>query len=289
MRVTTLRRTPKPEKLVCETARGDMYDGWVGDPELSYDELMSNVPYDDRHEEATREVYDIETIPGKDGDEYALIAESTKGVIASDTNPYYPDVETMFRQYAFLEREFTRGHFGIWEHPQITFSVEGMTRVTMAQITRHRQVSFDVQSMRYVDFSEKDRDERVRKPSSMREDETFSRETGEVEIEDVDEAYVERSYEDLVDECFDWYDRMVDHGMPKEDARFALPLGAVVNMSASMNARAFMHIEDIRGKGGGDAQSEIQEMTSALSREFADWMPMTAHIYDEHGPHRLAP
>lgn len=287
MRVTTLRRTPKPEQLVCQTARGDYYDGFV--PEADYDELMGGVSYDDRHEDAVREVYDIERIPGTGGGEYALIRETDKGVIASDENVHYPNVETMFRQYAFLEREFKRGHFGIWEHPQITFAVEGMSRVTMAQITRHRQVSFDVQSMRYVDFTTKDKDERVRKPSSIRQDDTYSRETGTVDFEDIKDEYVESSYEDLVDECFDWYDRMVDHGMPKEDARFALPLGTVVNMSCSMNARAFLHIEDIRGKGGGDAQSEIQEMTNALSDEFADWMPMTAHIYDQHGPHRLAP
>jgi len=48
------------------------------------------------------------------------------------------------------------GHYGPFEHAQITFAVEGVSRSCMAQITRHRHVSFDVQSMRYVAFDDVD-------------------------------------------------------------------------------------------------------------------------------------
>lgn len=30
-------------------------------------------------------------------------------------------------------------------------------------------------------------------------------------------------------------------------------------------------------------------MTEMIHDEFADWMPITAELYEEHGPHKLAP
>lgn len=259
MDVTTIRATPDPEKVVCETARGDYFDGFVGD--VDYATLMGGVDYDEHDVKHAEEAIDV---AGHERDDRVL-----------------------YKQYALLDDLAGSGHWGPLEHAQITFGIKGISRVTMAQITRHRHVSFDVQSMRYVDFSEKDEPYAV--PASIEEEDHFSRETGRVELEDVDEEWVEESYRDFCDEAFDWYERMVDHGMPKEDARFILPLGSLVNMSASMNARMFLHVEDMRGKGGGDAQWEIRQMTEMLREEFEEWMPMTAHIYDRRGPHKLAP
>lgn len=259
MDVTTIRSTNDPEKLVCETARGDYYDGFIGD--VTYEELIESVTFDETHESWVEEAVDI--------DDYR----------------YQNNI--VYKQYALLDGLASSGHWGPFEAPSITFGIKDISRVTMAQITRHRHASFDVQSMRYVDFSEKDEPYAV--PASIEEEDHFSRETGRVELEDVDEEWVEESYRDFCDEAFDWYERMVDHGMPKEDARFILPLGSLVNMSASMNARMFLHVEDMRGKGGGDAQYEIRKMTESMREEFEEWMPMTAHIYDRRGPHKLAP
>lgn len=260
MDVTVLQSTPNPEELVATTARGDYYEGFVG--EDSFGTVMDGVSYKDRHVERANRLMD-------------------EGVSFPYTN------DTVYKMYSLLDKLFTRGHFGVWEHPTITFAVEGISRVTMAQLTRHRQVSFDVQSMRYADFSSKD--DPVSIPASIERDEHITRETGMVEMEGVDDDYVDDSFNELVDGCFDWYERMVEHGMPKEDARFVLPLGTKVNLSCTMNARTFMHIEDMRGKGGGDAQWEIRELTEMMRSEFEEWCPMTASIYDDRGPNALAP
>ena len=42
------------------------------------------------------------------------------------------------------------GHTSVLEHAVFTFSVEGLSRAALAQLTRHRLASFDVQSQRYV-------------------------------------------------------------------------------------------------------------------------------------------
>lgn len=245
MNVEVLRSTDQPERLVCQAARGDYYDGYVGDVE--YAELMSNVKFDD-----------------------------------SDVGSGLSEVEAKTK--AFTEKQLSRGHYGPWEHPQITFAVEGVSRVTMAQITRHRLMSFDVQSMRYVDFSEAD----IVTPKSLIDPDHFSRETGEVAFSDERER--ERllsQYEEFVEDAVEMYDAMTHVGVPKEDARFALPLGTPVNMTFSGNARTFMHLLDMRKKA--NAQWEIRELCNRLIEELMEWMPYSYGYYDRNAPHKLAP
>ena len=43
MEVTVLRKTEQPERLVCQAARGDYFEGYVGD--TKYAELMKNVKF----------------------------------------------------------------------------------------------------------------------------------------------------------------------------------------------------------------------------------------------------
>jgi thymidylate synthase (FAD) len=264
MKVETLRATPNPEKLVCQAARGDYYDGFVAD--TGYDELMASVKYDESHVEAVGEIFDYTF-----GDDI-------------DTDVISPETELRARQYALLERLFRRGHFGPMEHSQITLGIEGISRSCMAQLTRHRFCSFDVQSQRYVDFSGKD--DPVAVPKSLVDPDHFTRGEGDVDVEDREdwEAEYENTSEDLVD----LYEAMVNAGVPKEDARFMLPIGTKVNMTVSMNARTLLHIANLREKA--NSQWELRSLTTKIiDEEFANWMPMTHHLWREHGPTQISP
>ncbi|MGI6215611.1 MAG: FAD-dependent thymidylate synthase, partial [Christensenellales bacterium] len=53
-------------------------------------------------------------------------------------------------QTAFLKGVIASGHLSVIEHISFTFGVEGVSRVLLAQLTRHRIASFSVQSQRYV-------------------------------------------------------------------------------------------------------------------------------------------
>jgi thymidylate synthase (FAD) len=84
------------------------------------------------------------------------------------------------------------------------------------------------------------------------------------------------------------YEKMVEGGVPKEDARFILPIGTEVNMTFSANARTMLHIANLRERA--DSQWEIRDLTSKiLDREFAEWMPFTYHLWREHGPTQISP
>ena len=52
--------------------------------------------------------------------------------------------------YRSLQHSLASGHESVLEHAVFTFRVEGVSRVTLAQLTRHRLASFSVQSQRYV-------------------------------------------------------------------------------------------------------------------------------------------
>lgn len=274
MEVQVLRSTEKPERLVCQAGRGDYYEGYVGDTE--YEELMAGVSYDGDDVERAIELSGIN--PDSYHDNYW-------------ENNAAPTL-------SFIEKQLSRGHHGLWEHPQITFTVKGVSRVTMAQITRHRHLSFDVQSMRYADFSEQE----IVVPATLLSDEQrheryphiydeegdhFNRDEGVFEMSEEKRADWRSMFVQHKENMRDFYQSMVEAGIPKEDARFILPLGTTVNMTLSGNARTFLHLLDMRRKA--NAQWEIRELSEALLDELFEWAPYTFNYYAEHGPNRLSP
>jgi thymidylate synthase, flavin-dependent len=153
----------------------------------------------------------------------------------------------------------------------------------MAQITRHRHLTFDVQSQRYVDFSDKE----AIMPRSLEEDDHFSREDGLVDLAEKVRKKFRQEYEKKTERLFEVYQEMVDEGVPKEDARFLLPIGTPVNMTLSGNARTMMHVLNLRQKA--DAQWEIRELSNEIVDALEDWIPYTAHWWDENGPVKISP
>ena len=177
------------------------------------------------------------------------------------------------------------GHYGPFEHPTATFAVEGVSRACMAQLTRHRHASFDVMSMRYVDLSGADPHERFTYPNSFEDEEVVSREG----VDEVTMSAEERTEiaDDVYRRCKEGYEELVDAGVPKEDARMLLPIGTQVNLTFSMNARAVMHLLDMRMKA--DAQWEIRDLSERVLEHCRDWMPYTFERYAEEHPNKLAP
>lgn len=243
MEITVLRKTEQPERLVCQAARGDYYEGYVGDTE--YAELMETVDYD------SEDVAERETI----------LEAKTKD---------------------FIEKELSRGHYGPFEHPQITFAVKGVPVFTERQLIRHRHLTFDVQSMRYADFS----DAPYTTPQTLT-DATLNREEGYTDLDKETKAECRALYESHMDEAFVRYEKLVEKGVPKEDARGLLGLGTEVNLTVSGNARSFLHLLDMRRKT--DAQWSIREMSEMMLRELFDWMPHTYSYYEDNGPNKLSP
>lgn len=124
-----------------------------------------------------------------------------------------------------LQKAMDCGHESVLEHAAFTYKVDGVSRVLLAQITRHRLASFSVKSQRYIDMG----DMPVVVPDSIREDPDLFDE-----------------YSDLMDDIKAFYRRAVEAGIPKEDARYITPQAAETGFVVTMNARELRHFFRLR-------------------------------------------
>lgn len=179
-----------------------------------------------------------------------------------------------------LDHLMRSGHWGPFEHPQATIAIEGVSRVMMAQITRHRHFTFDIMSLRYVDVDGVPRDVCYVPPA---EDLQASRGGTHDVAPDPARKRIVESYERSIED----YRELLDTGCPPEEARRVLPLGTRVNIVMSGNARAWMHALKVRTKA--DVQAETRKTAEGIFDELRQWMPHTFERYDEMLPMELGP
>jgi len=132
------------------------------------------------------------------------------------------------------------GHTSVLEHSIFTFEIEGISRVTLAQLTRHRLASFSVQSQRYVNQG----DVQVIIPKEVAKSEFGE----EVDL--------------LVKSCQRLYEMLINSGVKEEDARYILPQGISTKLILSMNARELLHFFSLRTCNR--AQWEIRGLADAM-------------------------
>ena len=139
-----------------------------------------------------------------------------------------------------LRHAVESGHESVLEHAVFTFRVEGLSRAALAQLTRHRLASFSVQSQRYVRIRGVD----LVIPESIRKSD-FYVETGS-----------------LLEDVMNLYQRMVDAGIPAEDARYITPQAVPTALIVTMNARELRHFFSLRCCNR--AQWEIRQMADTM-------------------------
>lgn len=167
-------------------------------------------------------------------------------------------------QGEFLRRILASGHLSVLEHAAFTFSIEGVSRALLAQITRHRIASFSVQSQRYVSLAEgfqyiiPDR------------------------IKDLGEEAV-AEFEAQMAQMHAWYqswqERLGKGQGSNEDARFVLPNACETHITMTMNARELLHFFSLRCCSR--AQWEIRAMAREMLRLCKQVAPV---IFESAGP-----
>jgi thymidylate synthase (FAD) len=160
---------------------------------------------------------------------------------------------------ALLKRIIASGHHSVLEHASFTFGAEGISRVLLAQLTRHRIASFSVQSQRYVEF--KDGFDYVVPKTIKNNKEMFEK------------------YERFMESCQSLYQEFLSDGIAAEDARYVLPNGAATKIIFTMNARELRHFFALRCCNR--AQWEIREMACEMLVLVKKIAPI---IFDNAGP-----
>ncbi|MEM2864189.1 MAG: FAD-dependent thymidylate synthase [Candidatus Bathyarchaeia archaeon] len=149
-----------------------------------------------------------------------------------------------------LEAALSRGHESVSEHAYFTFAVSGVSRALTHQLVRHRVASYSQQSQRYVKLARP----RYVTPPTVKGD-----------------SEAERLYREAVESAFKAYKRLMDLGVPLEDARYVLPNAAETSIVVSVNARELLHILELRLCL--HAQWEIRMLASKMLQEASKVAP----------------
>lgn len=141
-----------------------------------------------------------------------------------------------------------QGHTSPFEHASFTFGIEA-SRACFNQLVRHRIASYSQQSQRYV---KADKLSCVTPPTVARDPAALT-----VVTQATEQARLA-------------YTELLKMGIPKEDARYVLPVGALSRLVATFNARSLHNLFGLRCCER--AQWEIRDITRemlCLAREVA--------------------
>ena len=193
-----------------------------------------------------------------------LIALSAKLCYSRSTISGLSERVSSQDQGDFISRLMNMGHESTFEHASFTFGIEGVSRVLLAQLTRHRLASFSVQSQRYV---------------------SYEKGFGFIlppKIEALGQEAVDR-YTAQMDQIEEWYrewqEQLGKGEQSNEDARFVLPNACETRIMLTMNVRELRHFFSLRMCNR--AQWEINELATRMHRLCLETAPA---LFADAGP-----
>lgn len=140
-----------------------------------------------------------------------------------------------------LRGAMASGHESVAEHASFTFHIQDVSRVLLAQLTRHRIASFSVESQRYCGV----------RPIW-------------VIPETIKAAGFEQAYLAQCESAYNLFCTMVSQGVPGEDARYVIPECAVCDLIFTANARELRHFFSLRMCNR--AQWEIRNLADEMHK-----------------------
>jgi len=158
----------------------------------------------------------------------------------------------------FLGKILKMGHLSVLEHASFTFGIEGISRATSHQLVRHRLASYSQQSQRYVAASTPE----FTVPPSIEKDGARN-----------------KKFVSAVKKIYREYAKLLEEGIPAEDARYLLPNAAHTKIIVTMNARELIHFFNLRCCER--AQWEIRDMATDMLRAAKNTAPF---IFRDCGP-----
>ena len=150
------------------------------------------------------------------------------------------------KMHSLLDNVIASGHHSVLEHINFTFAIEEISRACSHQLVRHRIANFSQQSQRYV---------AVKRDAFVVPDTIKSNPDAKI------------IFDELIDNAKKTYDKLVDIGIPKEDARFVIPNAAKTNIVMTMNFREIYNVCQIRLCTR--AQWEIRELFWKVKAELS--------------------
>ena len=156
------------------------------------------------------------------------------------------------KMHNFIVERLKTGHASPLEQVWFEFGISGVSRAFSHQFVRHRVgISFEQQSQRYVTYKKGEFPYSI--PKS------------------VEKAGMSEQMEDLFGKAGALYEKLVEAGVPAEDARFLLPNATSTNFKITVNFQSLLHICDLRLCTR--AQWEFRRVAALLRSEVAKAVP----------------
>lgn len=176
------------------------------------------------------------------------------------------------------------GHTSTLEHINFTFSVEGVSRALLAQLTRHRAGwSYSVQSQRYVKMSSDSRSGGFDyvTPDSVKTADGKCLVIGEDSVPMMSPLMsAQEVFEEvMMPNIQTMYDQLIEMGIPQEDARAVLPNATTTNLVVTCNLRALIDFVGKRDRSKG-AQGEIAQLAEVMKQKVKTVEPRLAEFLE---------
>ena len=158
----------------------------------------------------------------------------------------------------FIKMVVATGHTSTIEHVSFTFAIEGVSRVLTHELVRHRIASYSQQSQRYINGKNFGF---VTPPTILSKKEA------------------KNIFDETIKDLGEKYEKLIEIGIPKEDARFILPNATDVKIVVTMNARSLFNF--LQKRMCNRAQWEIRMMATLMHKEL---MKVAPNIFKYAGP-----
>ena len=194
-------------------------------------------------------------------------AEKIMGYVARVSNPNNQENPKVSGLLGYCIKH---EHWSVFEQSFMTLEIE-TTRAIAAQILRHRSFTFQEFSQRYADSSMLADQVPM---FDLRRQDTKNRQNS---IDDID-PFVKQEFEIKIrrhfDEAMVLYQSMLDAGVAKECARFALPLATPTRIYMTGSCRSWIHYINLRSAHG--TQKEHMDIANACKKVFAEQFPVVS-------------
>lgn len=211
-----------------------------------------------------------------------VITAAAKTCYSSDTPDEILDDLDDAKTAKFIDMLIGLGHTSTIEHSSFTFTINGVSRSLLAQLTRHRMASYSVRSQRYVSETGFG----FVMPPQIENNEKAKELYLKAMKDDVD------TYNELTEILYqENLNELINSGMPEkraknvalktsiEDARYVLPNSCETNLVATFNARSLYNFFELRGCTR--AQWEIRELSEKM---FALVSAVAPNLFANAGP-----
>ena len=150
---------------------------------------------------------------------------------------------------ALIEKVVGSGHTSTLEHQFFTVAFDNVSVCTEEFVIEFRLGSYTVKSRRYVDYT----------------DAGFY-------IPPMPEKLIP-DYRKQMQSLFDAYAKLLEYGIPKEDARYVLPYCFRSNFYCTMNARELLYMITVMCTGRGSYYPELKALGESLKEQIRAYFP----------------